>query len=129
MSLYQQPEEGMTDVQYFAAAYLITLRFPLQFRKDFIDWLHDNLAIQRAFDAEALRVIAIGRSHYSAHTIIEYLRHYTMLHSADARGELKIDERWTSSMTRLFAHMHPTHSGFLSMRQRAGGVVAAFSLV
>jgi hypothetical protein len=116
----------VTDAQYYAQAFIITLVFPRQFRKGFADWLWSNIDLQRELDREALRVAALGKTHYSAHTIIEYMRHYTML--ADSGSEFKINELWSSSMARMFAHMHPQHAGLFEFRVRKGAVVGRLEL-
>jgi hypothetical protein len=116
----------MTDAQYYAAAYIITLIHPEQFRKGFADWLWDNLAIQRGLDQEALNIAAQGRTHYSAHTIIEYLRHHTLL--ADKNGEFKINEKYSSSMARMFAHMNPKHADLFEFRVHPHARVGALQL-
>lgn len=115
----------MTDKEYYAEAYVIIITFPDQFREGFADWLYDNIALQRELDKEALRVVEKGVTHYSAHTIIEYMRHYTML--ADSGGEFKINELWSSSMARMFAHMHPQHADLFEFRVRKGAVVGPLS--
>lgn len=96
---------------------------PHLYRQDFSAWLRDNWAIYRAFEREALIVRERGRSHYGANTIIEYLRHQTVL--ADAAAEWKIDDRWTSSIARLFAALNPSCVDFFQFRERMGGVVKA----
>jgi hypothetical protein len=116
----------VTDQEYYAKAYIKILIFPDQFREEFADWLWNNLQLQREFDQEALIVVAKGRTRYSAHTIIEYMRHYTML--ADSGGEFKVNEAWTSSMARLFAHMYPAHHDLLEFRVRRGAVVGPLVL-
>lgn len=107
----------MTDQQYQNAALRVILTRPWAFWKGFDDWILDNLDIQRAFDAQALAVIAQGREHYSAYTIVEYLRHDTFLRQADRRrGLLKINNNLTASMARLFGCMHPQHRGLFEYR-------------
>lgn len=87
--------------QYLAAAALN----PDRYRGDFYGWLHDNSHIMLAFETEAERVWARGRRHYSARTIVEYLRHETLL--AETSGEWKINDWWTPDMARLFVALHP----------------------
>ena len=116
----------MTDKEYYAKAYCITLLHPEQFRAGFADWLWDNISLQRELDREALRVAALGRSNYSAYTIVEYMRHYTML--ADSGGEFKLDQHWSSSMARMFAHMYPAHADLFEFRVRKGAVVGRLEL-
>ncbi len=91
------------------------------FRPGFGAWLAENWAIYRAFEVEGQVVASTGRRHYSANTIVEYLRHQTLLR--DASSEFKFNDRWTSSMARLFAMMNPAHAELFEFRERAGGVV------
>lgn len=107
-----------------ARAQSIIEAVPNQFRPGFADWLVNNWSIFEAFMREALRVARFdGIEHYSAHRIIEYLRHDTVLRSGE---DFKINEAWTSSMARLFAHMNPAHVGLFEYRVRDDAVVAAF---
>lgn len=104
-------------------ATLICESVPAQFRPRFCEWLSENWTIYANFEREALHV-ASGRAHYSAHRIIEYLRHDTVLKTGE---DYKINEAWTSSMARLFAHMNPQHAGLFEYRERGDAVVAAFT--
>lgn len=95
---------------------------PDLFREDFAAWLTENFAIWEAFEREATRVWQSGRKRYGANTVIEYLRHQTLL--ADKNAEFKLNDRWTSSIARLYALMNPGKSLF-EFRERADGVVRA----
>lgn len=106
----------MTDQQYQNAALRVILTRPWAFWDKFDDWLIDNLDIQRAFDAQALAVIAQGRSHYSAYTIVEYLRHDTFLRQVQKHDMLKINNNLTASMARLFGCMYPQHKDLFEYR-------------
>ena len=118
----------MTNIQFWQGAYIISLKFPGQFRAGFVDWLYDNVALQRTFESEALKIVSTGRQHYSAYTIIEYMRHHTLLTSK--LDEFKINQAWTSSMARLFAHMNPNCHDFFEYRVRPrDAVVGALVLV
>lgn len=80
----------------------------------FIEWLEENFPIWERFEAESLRVINSGRTHYSAYTIREYIRHETLLQEADS--EFKLNNNHTPHLARLFALVHPKHSGFFEFR-------------
>lgn len=96
---------------------------PHLYREDFAAWLSENWAVYLAFERESLAVHYRGRSHYGANTIIEYLRHQTLL--ADQDGEWKMNDRWTSSLARLFAAMNPECANLFEFRERKFGVVKA----
>jgi hypothetical protein len=98
---------------------------PECFREDFGAWLEENWVLWLAFEGEAAKVWSAGRRHYSANTIIEYLRHQTQLR--DSSSEFKFNDRWTSSMARLFAMMNPKMSDIFEFRERANGIVKGFS--
>lgn len=82
--------------------------------QSFLDWLTDNFPIWERFEAESLRVIRSGRSHYSAYTIKEFIRHETLLQETD--GEFKLNNNLTPSLARLFALAHPEHAGLFEFR-------------
>lgn len=78
---------------------------PEKYRPDFYEWLRENSHIMHAFEIEAERIWARGRKHYSARTIVEYLRHETLL--AEAGGEWKINDHFTPDCARLFVALNP----------------------
>lgn len=90
------------------------------FRPCFVSWLSENLNVWHAFNREANKVWDRGRRHYSARTIIEYLRHETGL--TDNGSEFKINGNNVSDLARLYALMYPDRAGFFEFRRR---VVAA----
>jgi hypothetical protein len=93
------------------------------FRPGFGEWLASNWPLYERFETEALK-IAKRREHYGANTIIEYLRHETML--ADTDAEWKMNDAWTSSLARLFAMLNPSHDRLFEFRERKrDGVVLA----
>ena len=53
---------------------------------------------------------------HSAYTIVEYLRHDTLLRQVQAHSMLKINNNLTASMARLFGCMHPKHKGLFEYR-------------
>ena len=42
--------------------------------------------------------------------------------------EFKLDQHWSSSMARMFAHMHPAHASLFEFRVRKGAVVGRLEL-
>ena len=96
---------------------------PEYFRPDFAQWLTENFSIWEAFEREANNVWASGRRHYSAYTVIEVLRHHTLL--ADKDAEFKINQRWTSSIARLYAFMYAERAELFEYRERHNSVVQA----
>ncbi len=117
--LFDDPPRG--SIEY---ALLVIRRNPSVFRDDFGGWLNESgWSIWKRFEAQAL---AIGkkRDHWSAYTIIEYLRHETALRDA-SDAEFKLNQRWTSSVARLFAVLHPELGDLFEFRERmSNGVVA-----
>lgn len=93
------------------------------FRAGFHAWLRDNRHVWTAFEREANRAWARGRRHYSARTIIEYLRHETAL--ADAGGDFKINGNNVPDLARLYRLVHPERAGLFETRRLAGSERAA----
>ena len=86
-----------------------------QFTREFLDYLPGNLHVYAAFEREALRVADRGRRHYSARTIIEVLRHESLL--AEAGGGWKLNDRFTPYLARLFALMNQAHGQLFEFRE------------
>jgi hypothetical protein len=113
----------MSLINRLPVAHAIIDKEPHLFRPGFRSWLNvSGWAIYTAFEYEALRV-ARRREHWAANTIVEWMRHETMLRD-EADAEFKISDQWTSSMARLFARLNPAHAEFFEYRERANGVVA-----
>ena len=80
---------------------------------DFDSWIKDNQHIYDAFEFEALQT-AKTRKHYSAKTIVEYLRHHSLIKENGA--EWKINNYATSYLARLFAYRNPSFKHFFEYR-------------
>jgi hypothetical protein len=91
------------------------------FGPEFAAWIEANFVIWRAFEREALR-IASRRSHYSAKTILEVIRHHTTL--AERAGEFKINNNVCPDLARLFAFLHPSHAELFEYRFRRNTAAA-----
>jgi len=83
---------------------------PTLFRPDFYRYLSENYHIYEAFEREADKVWARGRTHYSGRTIIEYLRHETSVR--EAGGGWKINDWLTPDFCRLYVKLHSTKTLF-----------------
>jgi hypothetical protein len=86
------------------------------FRDGFADWLEtpEGKGIWAEFEESALK-IARKRSHWSARTIIEYLRHMSALRDA---GAYKINNCIAPDCARLFMLIHPEYVGFFELREQ-----------
>jgi hypothetical protein len=85
------------------------------FTQQFIDWLPDNLHIFKAFTREAIKVHEKGFKHYSARTIIHFLRHHSAL--TENNGEWKINNNHSPYLARLFDLMYPDKVGLWEYRE------------
>jgi hypothetical protein len=81
----------------------------------FVIWIGNNIAIWEAFEAEALKVVAKGHEHYSSKTILEFLRHHSML-SENTDSPWKLNNNLTPYLARLFAMVHPSHASLFAYR-------------
>ncbi len=87
-----------------------------QFRGDFMTWLVDNWHVFLAFELEADRVWGRGRTHYSARTIGEYLRHETALREGPNELGFKVNDHWWPDLGRLYMLLHPDRAQFFERR-------------
>lgn len=97
-------------------------RWPYAFRKDFKGWLDSNWHIWVAFHDAASKMYAKGRKHYSARTIVEWLRHETALRSDDV--EFKINGNYVPDLARLWTYVYPHRSAFFEIRHMPTAVRA-----
>lgn len=86
-----------------------------QLSQEFLAWLPENLHIWEAFVAEAFKVIRAGYTHYSARTIIHFLRHHSALQ--ERGGEWKVNNNWSPYLARLFDAVYPQHAGLWEYRE------------
>lgn len=89
---------------------------PQLFRSDLLEWLVVNHHIFDEFRSRALEV-ARFRTHYSARTIAEVMRHDTAIKSLG--DEYKINGNFVPCMARLFALVNPQHKKLFEFRQKA----------
>jgi hypothetical protein len=86
-----------------------------QFTQEFLAWLPKNLHIWDEFVAQAIAVRTLGRDHYSAYTILEYIRHNSALTEKD--GPYKINGHAGPYLARLFEICYPQHAGLFEFRE------------
>src|SRR5690554_4278984 len=89
---------------------------PGLFRDGFDVWLRENWIVWLAFEREASRIWHRGRRHYSARTIIEFLRHETAL--ADTGEDFKINGNNVPDLARLYQLRYPERAGLFETRGR-----------
>lgn len=94
-----------------------------QYRHDFASWLLQNPHIWQAFAAKADAVWNRGRRHYSARTIVEVMRHESML--AEVGGEWKINNVFAPDLARLYMQTYPDRAGLFETRLQKNAVRAA----
>lgn len=88
-------------------------------KNEFEQWLEENQHIFDAFCVEALKVKNIGFKHYSARTIIKFLRHHTNLR--EASGGFKINNDAVPHMARLFGEKYPNFHDLFEYRKAPHG--------
>lgn len=85
------------------------------YHRQFPQWLRENWHVWVQFEREATRMRRAGREHYSAYTIVEYLRHSTAL--AQQGGDFKLNANVVASLARLYVTAHPQAFGFFEFRR------------
>jgi hypothetical protein len=85
------------------------------FSKEFLKWLPDNLHIWKSFCEQAFKVRDRGFKHYSARTIVHFLRHHSAI--AEVGGQWKINNNYSPYLARLFDLRFPHIAGFWEYRE------------
>jgi hypothetical protein len=78
-------------------------------------WFKENWHIFEAFAKTTLALIDKGRSHYSARTIVEVLRHHSIL--GEVAGQWKLNDHAAPDLARAFVIAHPEHIKFWEYRR------------
>lgn len=81
---------------------------------EFLMWLPDNLHIWNAFVDQAMKIIGRGYKHYSARTILEFLRHHSALE--ERASQWKVNNNVQPYLARLFDLVYPEHMGLWEYR-------------
>lgn len=84
-------------------------------RAAFAVWSFENPAIVSRFITEANRLWNRGRRHYSARTIVEWIRHETSLH--EESGEFKINNNMTPDLARHYLEIYPDRAELFELRR------------
>ena len=91
------------------------VQHPNFFKTTGADWFLVNWHVMSEFERQALQVIARGRSHYSARTLVENLVHESVIQE---RGSLyKIGNHHAPDLARAFVVMYPEHIDFWEYRR------------
>lgn len=80
-----------------------------------IGWVIDNWNVIKAFENIALDIIYVGRDHYSARTIVEVMRHNSVI--ADTDKEFKLNNNSAPDLARIFVVLHPEFVDFWDYRR------------
>lgn len=84
-------------------------------KKEFEHWLDENRHIWFAFEKEALSIARLGFKHYSARTIIHFLRHHSAIEEVD--GPWKINDHVSPYLARHFAEKYPNLKNLFEYRR------------
>lgn len=103
-----------------AAALVLIRSNPNLFMDGFEAYVAANWPVWKAFEHEAQRIAFRGRKHYSAKTIVEWMRHEQVVR--EWNSEFKVNNNATSSLARLFVLRHPRFKDFFEFREMPGGL-------
>ena len=121
---FQHPQPWTKDLYRKRLVFMMIVSYADWFRRDDLTWISANWHIWEAFEREALKIWDRGRTHYSARTIIEYLRHESEIRETPNAAPWKINDHYTPSLARLFTLMHPDKAGFFEKRSGQSAVRA-----
>lgn len=85
-----------------------------QYPAEFLLFLADNQPIWRRFVTEANKAWNRGFRHYSARTIVEFIRHETCLY--ERTGDFKINNNHTPHLARYYQELHPDRACLFETR-------------
>ena len=102
------------DTEALAYALEVVKKNDGMFRKEFYAWLAANWHVWQRFQVEAERVWGRGREHYSARTLIEFIRHETFIR--ESKTNFKVNNSYVPDIGRLYGLIHTDRRGFFECR-------------
>ncbi len=87
---------------------------PQSFQPGFDVWIDNNHHVYQDFERRALAV-AKHRHHYSGRTIVEVMRHESVV--SESSGQFKLNNKFIPDLGRLFMLKNPIHDGMFDTRQ------------
>ena len=79
------------------------------------EWFELNWHVVQAFEAVTLGLIKQGRKHYSSRTILEVLRHESLLRGAE--DNFKLNNNHAPDLARAFVILYPNQIDFWEYRR------------
>jgi len=79
------------------------------------EWFRLNWHVVQAFEAVTLGLISKGRKHYSSRTILEVLRHESLLRGAE--DNFKLNNNHAPDLARAFVVLYPAQVNFWEYRR------------
>lgn len=124
LTLATDPETGAVHRELLCALQQVEQNDGL-FQPKFAKWLAQNWGLWLAFVGQAEAVWSTGKRHYSARTIIEFLRHQTSLRQATyeegpSGSPLKINNSYVPDIGRLYGLVYAGRETFFECRQLKG---------
>lgn len=95
---------------------VLVANHPTIFPVRFAQYLPSNLHVYLSFEHNALMVVSRGFKHYSARTIVEFMRHHTAL--AESGTVWKLNNLHIPYLARLFTLRYPQHATLFDFRNR-----------
>lgn len=89
-------------------------RHAAMLRPDFQRWLTEQWHIWERFEREAHIVWDSGRRRYSARTLVEFIRHETLIR--EACSSFKINNSYVPDLGRLYGYVYPERADFFETR-------------
>ena len=84
------------------------------FHAKFPQWLDENFDLWARFEHQCHLIRRRGFEHYSARTVVHFLRHETALQQKG--GPLKINNNVSPDLARLYVLLHPSAYAFFEFR-------------
>ena len=86
-----------------------------RFSAGFAAWLDQNWHVWREFKRQADGMRGRGFTHYSARTILHWMRHHTTIYETGGTT-WKLNDHVSPDLGRLYALVYPSHATFFEFR-------------
>lgn len=86
----------------------------------FMTWHLKNITVWQMFEAEALRLISVGKKHWGAKALAEWIRHERASKEGGQFGDYAVANSFVAYYARVFAIKYPQYKDFFEYREVKG---------
>lgn len=99
---------------------LLGMYVPLETVEKFLEWNAKNRNVWRMFEAETIKLIRAGKTHWGAKAICELIRYKRAIEEGGQFDDYAVNNNFSAYFARVFIVKYPAHADFFETREIRG---------